>query len=283
MAFNMVEKHSSAYSVTWSINDIIYTEKTPYQKLFIIETEEFGRALVLDDILQTTINDEFYYHEMIAHVPLFTHANPRRVLIIGGGDGGTAREVLKHKCVEQIDLVDIDERVIAVCRKYLPELACSFDNPKVNVLITDGVKYVKSQKNKYDVVIIDSTDPEPMGPAVQLYSSDFYQSVYRCLNDDGLFVAHTDSPCFSFGRDNFRDFWHRINAYFPLTKAYITCVPSYISGYWSFTLGSKRYDPIRDYRHDTSIKTRFYTSELHRACFVLPRFMQELIAKKPKE
>lgn len=190
---------------------------------------------------------------------------------------------MKHKCVEQIDLVDIDERVIAVCRKYLPELACSFDNPKVNVLITDGVKYVKSQKNKYDVVIIDSTDPEPMGPAVQLYSSDFYQSVYRCLNDDGLFVAHTDSPCFSFGSDNFRDFWHRINAYFPLTKAYITCVPSYISGYWSFTLGSKRYDPIRDYRHDTSIKTRFYTSELHRACFVLPRFMQELIAKKPKE
>lgn len=281
MAFHMVEKHSPAYSVTWGIKDIIYTEKTPFQKLSIIETEEFGRALVLDNVLQTTINDEFYYHEMITHVPLFTHANPSRVLIIGGGDGGTAREVLKHKSVERIDLVDIDERVIAVCRKYLPELSCSFDDPKVNVIITNGVDYVKKQKSKYDVVIIDSTDPEPVGPAMELYSRDFYQSINQCLSDDGLFVAHTDSPCFSFSR--FQKIQYQINACFPLTNVYITCVPSYVSGYWSFTIGSKHYDPLQDYRQDSLMKTRFYTGELHRACFVLPRFMQELIAKKPKE
>lgn len=279
MSFFMVEEHSPAYSVTWGINDIIYTEKTPYQNLSIIETEEFGRALVLDNILQTTINDEFYYHEMIAHVPLFTHADPRRVLIIGGGDGGTAREVLKHKSVESIDLVDIDECVIAACRKYLPELSCSFDDPKVNVIITNGVEYVQKQKSKYDVIIIDSTDPFPEGPAMDLYSRDFYKNVYHCLKDDGLFVSHTESPCFSFSRHIFQEIQKRINACFPLTNVYITCVPSYISGYWSFTIGSKRYDPLRDYRHDSSIKTLFYTGELHKACFVLPRFMQEIIAK----
>jgi spermidine synthase len=276
----MMEEHSSAYSVTWGIKDIIYTEKTPYQSLSIIETEEFGRALVLDRVLQTTIGDEFYYHEMIAHVPLFTHGNPRTVLIIGGGDGGTAREVLKHKSVESVELVDIDERVIAACRKYLPELSCSFDDPRVNVIIANGVEYVQEQKKKYDVIIVDSTDPYPEGPAAELYGKEFYKSVYRCLGDDGLFVAHTDSPCFGFSRPKFQGIRDRINACFPLTNVYIICVPSYISGYWSFTIGSKRYHPVRDYRQDSLMQTRFYTSELHRACFALPRFMQQLIGEK---
>lgn len=279
MTFYMIEEHTPAYSVKWGINDIIYKEETPYQKLAIIDTFEFGRALVLDNALQTTIKDEYYYHEMIAHVPLFTHPEPRHVLIVGGGDGGTAREVLKHESVKQIDLVEIDEQVIKACTKYLPELSCSFADPKVNVIVSDGVKYVKKNKNKYDVIIIDSTDPEPMNSAQKLYSGEFYQSVYECLKDDGLFVAHTNTPSFAFGRKAFQELQKRISAYFPLTKAYIVCVPSYISGYWSFTIGSKKYDPQHSIRTDNTIETHFYTSEMHRACFVLPRFMQELLAE----
>lgn len=277
MTFYMIEKHSPAYKVTWGIKDIIHIEKTPYQTLAIIDTFEFGRALVLDNALQTTVDDQFYYHEMIAHVPLFTHPDPRHVLIIGGGDGGTALEVLKHKSVEQIDLVEIDEQVIKACIKYLPELSRSFADPRVNVIIADGVKYVSENNNKYDVIIIDSTDPEPDGLAYKLYSREFYQDVYKCLKDDGLFVTHTNSPSFAFGREAFKEIYHRINAYFSLTKAYIVCVPSYISGYWSFTIGSKRYDPQRDYRSDDTMETQFYTSEMHKACFVLPRFVHELI------
>ncbi|MFY9139141.1 MAG: polyamine aminopropyltransferase [Thermacetogeniaceae bacterium] len=278
MTFYMIEKHSPAYKVTWGIKDIIHIEDTPYQKLAIIDTVEFGKALVLDDALQTTVDDEFYYHEMIAHVPLFTHPNPRHVLIIGGGDGGTALQVLKHKNVEQIDLVEIDEQVIKACIKYLPELSCSFADPRVNVIIADGINYVGENKNKYDVIIIDSTDPEPDNPALKLYSREFYQSVYECLKADGLFVAHTNTPSFAFGKKAFKEIYNRINACFPLTKAYIVCVPSYISGYWSFTIGSKLYDPQQDYRSDDTMETRFYTSEIHKACFVLPRFMHELIA-----
>lgn len=273
MSYHFVEEHSSAYRVQWGINKIIYSEKTPYQNLSIVDFVELGRALVLDDAVQTTIQDEFYYHEMIAHVPLFTHPDPQEVLIIGGGDGGTAREVLKHKSVRRVDLVEIDERVIAACKKYLPELSCSFDNPRLNVIIADGVEYMKRPELEYDVIIIDSSDP--VGPAVELFGRDFYQNVYRSLKPDGIMVAQTDSPCFNAAF--FKKVFLSISAQFPLTKVYLVCVPSYISGFWSFTIGSKKYNPVQDYRKEPVVTTRFYTPELHKASFVLPRFIEELI------
>ncbi len=273
MSYQFVEEHSSAYKVQWGINEVLYSEKTPYQNLSIVDFVELGRALVLDDAVQTTIQDEFYYHEMIAHVPLFTHPDPQDVLIIGGGDGGTAREVLKHKSVRRVDLVEIDERVIAACKKYLPEISCSFDDPRLNVIIADGVEYIKRPENEYDVVIIDSSDP--VGPAVELFSKDFYQNVYHSLRPDGIMVAQTDSPCFN--AKFFKEIFFSISAQFPLTKVYLVCVPSYISGFWSFTLGSKKYNPVEDYRKEPVIATRFYTPELHKASFILPRFIEELL------
>ncbi|MDH7576356.1 MAG: polyamine aminopropyltransferase [Bacillota bacterium] len=276
MTFWLIEDHTPGYSVKWRIHKTIYTEQTAYQHLAIIDTVEFGRALVLDGIIQTTVSDEFIYHEMIAHVPMFTHPNPRQVLIVGGGDGGTAREVLKHPTVEKVDLVEIDERVVAVCRTYLPETACAFADARVNVIIENGLDYVGKQKGKYDVLIVDSSDP--VGPATELFRKEFYDSVFRSLKDDGLFVAQTDSPFFSqkiFQRIN-RD----IRSIFPRVNVYLACVPSYISGYWSFTLGSKFYHPLQDYRVNNLIKTRYYTPELHKACFVLPRFIQELVEGK---
>jgi len=269
-----VEEHTPSYKVTWGIKDIVYTEETPFQSLAIVDTLELGRALVLDGAIQTTIKDEFYYHEMLAHVPLFTHPDPQSVLIIGGGDGGTAKEILKHKNVKRVDLVEIDERVIAVCREYLPELSCSFDDPRMNLIVADGVKHVQDSELEYDVIIIDSSDP--VGPATALFSNDFYKNVYKSLKDDGLMVAQTDTPCFNAAF--FQQVYSRISTYFSLSRVYLSCVPSYISGFWSFTLGSKKYDPVLDYRKEF-LSTRYYTPELHRACFVLPRFLENLIAE----
>lgn len=277
MAYQLVEEHSPDYKVSWGIKNIVYSEETPYQSLSIVDTIELGRALVLDGVVQTTVKDEFYYHEMIAHVPLFTHPEPQQVLIVGGGDGGTAREVLKHKSVKRVDLVEIDERVIAACKKYLPEVSCSFDDPRMNVIIADGVKYMREPGDEYDVIIIDS--PDPVGPAVKLFCEDFYKNVYNSLKPDGLLVAQTDSPCFDAAF--FQKIYWRISAQFPLTRVYLSCVPGYMSGFWSFTVGSKKYDPVRDYRREP-VSTRYYTPELHRASFALPRFIEELLIGAPE-
>lgn len=273
MGFWLIEDHTAGYSVKWQITKIIHTEQTPYQHLAIVETVEFGRALVLDGIVQTTVADEFIYHEMLVHVPMFTHPDPRRILIIGGGDGGTAREALKHQCVEQVDMVEIDARVVDACRAYLPELSCALSDPRLNLIIDDGVRYIQSQKDKYDVVIIDSSDP--IGPAVELFGKEFYENVYRALKGDGLFVSHAESPFFY--RDVFQRVYKNIKSTFPLARVYLTCVPSYISGFWSFTLGSKQYHPVKDYRKYQLTDMKYYSPEIHQASFVLPVFLSKML------
>jgi len=275
VAFWLIDDHTPGYGLMLRIDRTVYSEQTPYQHLAIVDTTEFGRALVLDGIIQTTVADEFIYHEMIAHVPLFTHPQPRHVLIIGGGDGGTAREVLKHSSVERIDLVEIDASVVNACRKYLPETACAFDDPRVNVIYGDGVEYVRQRRNLYDVVIVDSSDP--VGPAVELFGREFYSNVYACLKENGVFVAQTDSPTFS--KDLFQRVYHDIKSIFPVTMVYLTCIPSYITGFWSFTLGSKSYHPLKDFREDPEVETRYYTPQLHQACFVLPKSIEKLLAE----
>lgn len=274
----MVERHTPGYSVKWKIRKTLHTEKTPYQELAVVETEELGRALVLDGNVQITRADEFIYHEMIAHVPLFTHPNPRRVLVIGGGDGATVREVIKHPQT-QVDLVEIDERVIENSRQYFPELGEAFKDPRVQVIIDDGIEYVKRTDKQYDVVLIDSSDP--IGPAVGLFSEDFYQNVYQILNSDGIMVSQTESPLFY--KKFFSEVYNTLSRVFPITQVYLTCVPSYIAGFWTFSMGSKKYRPLQPARVPETEKKwnfRYYTPEVHKAAFALPRFVQELLTDK---
>ena len=255
------------------VKETLYTEKTPFQELAILNTHEFGRTLVLDGAIQTTIRDEFIYHEMITHVPLFTHPEPKEVLVIGGGDGGTIREVLKHKEVEKARLVEIDRRVVELSRQYLPEISCGLDDPRVEILYEDGIKHLKEARDKYDVILVDS--PDPVGPAVGLFTREFYQSVYDALKEDGLFVAQTESPFFN--QDIIPGIFKNIKSIFPITRMYLAFVPTYPGGIWSFTLGSKDYDPLSTLTQKTPIPTRYYTSRLHRAAFVLPRYVEELL------
>ena len=259
------------------VSRVLHRERSRYQDIAIVDTPGLGRMLVLDGIVQTTVKDEFVYHEMIAHVPLMSHPNPRRVLIIGGGDGGTVREVVKHTSVERVDLVEIDERVIALCREYMPELSASFDDPRVNVIVGDGIEHVKKVQGEYDVVIVDSSDP--VGPAVGLFREEFYRDVYRALDDGGLMVAQTESPfCMP---QLVRETATAVGRAFPpRAYVYLATVPVYSLGEWSFTVGSKGPDPSQPRLPEDAplpFPTRYYTLELHRAAFALPRYVQELL------
>lgn len=264
-------------AMTYKVNKTIVTKKTRYQDLAIVDTDIFGKMLVLDGIVQLTEKDEFVYHEMIAHIPLFTHPNPRKVLVVGGGDGGTVREVLKHPSVQNVVLCEIDGDVIAECKKYLPQVSCGLNDKRCTIIVGDGISYVKEHKNEYDVVIVDSTDPFSI--AEGLFKGNFYRDIYESLTDDGMFVAQTESPFYL--PDTVRKVFNDAKSVFPITKLFMAAIPTYPGGYWSFTIGSKKYDPSNvDIDSIPEIGTKYYTRELHKACFVLPKFIRDIIGEQ---
>lgn len=273
MGIWFTEQQTANFGITAKVNQTLAALKTDFQELQMLETEEWGNMLVLDDMVMTTEKDEFVYHEMVAHVPLFTHPNPKRVLVVGGGDGGVIREVLKHKSVEKATLVDIDGKVIEYSKKFLPSIAGSLDDPRVEVLVDDGFMYIAKSKNEFDVILVDST--EPVGPAVNLFSQGFYAGISRALKADGIFVAQTDNPWFK--ADLIHQVFHDVKDIFPVTKLYTANIPTYPSGLWTFTLGSKIHNPLKvKEERFTDIETKYYTPELHFASFALPKFVKEL-------
>ncbi|MFR9711363.1 polyamine aminopropyltransferase [Paenibacillus sp. MB22_1] len=268
------EKQTPVFGITAKIRETLVTEKTEYQDLAMLDTEEFGRMLVLDGMVMTTIKDEFVYHEMMAHPALFTHPNPKRVLVVGGGDGGVIREVIKHPEVEQAVLVEIDGKVIEYSKKYLPEIAGGLDNPRVDVQVADGYMHIIESKNQYDVIMVDST--EPVGPAAPLFERGFYQGIYEALKDDGIFVAQTDNPWFK--ADLIQKVNKDVKEIFPIVRVYGANIPTYPSGLWTFTMGSKVYDPLQvDETKIPELDTKYYTPRLHKAAFVLPKFVEDLV------
>ncbi|MDU0333103.1 MULTISPECIES: polyamine aminopropyltransferase [Paenibacillus] len=268
------EKQTPVFGITAKIRETLVTEKTEFQDLAMLDTEEFGRMLVLDGMVMTTIKDEFVYHEMVAHPALFTHPNPKRVLVVGGGDGGVIREVIKHPEVEQAVLVEIDGKVIEYSKKYLPEIAGELDNPRVDVQVADGYMHIIESKNQYDVIMVDST--EPVGPAAPLFERGFYQGIYEALKDDGIFVAQTDNPWFK--ADLIQKVNKDVKEIFPIVRVYGANIPTYPSGLWTFTMGSKVYDPLQvDETNIPELDTKYYTPRLHKAAFVLPKFVEDLV------
>lgn len=268
------EKQTERFGITAKIKETLHTEQTDFQKLDMIDTEEFGKMLVLDGMVMTTEVDEFVYHEMVAHVPLFTHPNPRNVLVVGGGDGGVIREVLKHPSVEKATLVEIDGKVIEYSKKYLPTIAGALDDPRVDVQVDDGFMHIAKAENEYDVIMVDST--EPVGPAAKLFEKGFYEGISKALKEDGIFVAQTDNPWFH--KELITNVFRDVKEIFPITRLYTANIPTYPSGLWTFTIGSKQHDPLQVEEsrfHD--IETNYYTKELHKACFALPKFVANLV------
>ncbi|ERN51793.1 polyamine aminopropyltransferase [Alkalihalophilus marmarensis] len=268
------EKQTERFGITAKIKRTLHSEKTDFQQLDVVETEEFGNMLVLDGMVMTTEKDEFVYHEMVAHVPLFTHPNPKHVLVVGGGDGGVIREVLKHPSVERATLVEIDGKVIEYSKKYLPSIAGALDDARVDVQVDDGFMHIAKAENEYDVIMVDST--EPVGPAVKLFEKGFYEGISRALKEDGIFVAQTDNPWFH--KDLITQVQRDVREIFPITRLYTANIPTYPSGLWTFTIGSKKHDPLEvaDERFH-EIETNYYTKDLHKASFALPKFVSDLV------
>lgn len=265
------ERQLETLAISCVVKKILHAEKTPYQEIKVLETEPFGLMLTLDDVIQTTVFDEFVYHEMIALVPLNAHPDPKRVLVIGGGDGGTVRECVRHPSVEEVTLVEIDARVVEVSRQYFPQLSSGLDNPKVKICYEDGIKFLEGRESAYDVIIVDSTDP--VGPAKGLFEEPFYRRIERALAPEGILVAQTESPFYNLDLlQGIHGIWRRI---FPVVRIYQGVVPTYPGGLWSFTLGSKKHDPLA-VRGRVIETGRYYSLAVHQAAFVLPSFLSQM-------
>jgi spermidine synthase len=253
----------------------LWSGRSALQHVEVLDTIPFGRALVLDGALQITEADEFCYHELLVHIPLLAHSRPRRVLIVGGGDGGCLRHVLMHS-VEEVVQVEIDELVVRVCGEWLPNLAQgAFKDPRARLVIGDGAAYLGSAADQFDVIVVDSTDP--VGPAERLISKDFFELASSALRPEGMLAIQTGSPLLM--PDELRTARHGLARAFPLAATYVGHVPSYPGVLWSFTVGSKRDDP-REPRRAPTFETRYYTPDVHRAAFALPAYLNAAFSER---
>lgn len=263
--------------------NFLYKEKSPYQKVEVIDTYAYGKMLTLDGMVMTTEKDEYVYHEMMIHVAMQTHPNPKKVLIIGGGDGGCVRELTRYENIEKIVMVEIDQLVIDACKVHLPDIASALEHPKLELLVKDGIEYVLNAKDgEFDIVFIDSTDP--IGPAEGLFSEDFYKNVNRILNDKGIMIVQSESPRFNV--EVFREIYHCFRGIFGRNNVhtYLIAVPTYPTGNWSMAYCSKGgIHPTKDFDADKAKSfsekndLKYYNEEIHKATFALPGFVKKLL------
>jgi spermidine synthase len=263
--------------------EVFYDVQSPFQRVRILESYKYGKMLALDDMVMTTEEDEFHYHEMISHPAMFLHGDVRDVLVIGGGDGGTVRELLRHPNVNKVTMVEIDEEVIKACKAFLPQIAASFDHPKLNLIVDDGIKYVKeAAASSYDLVIVDGSDP--VGPAEGLFSVEFYQHCYRTLRENGILVAQGESP--KFNEKAFRELNHTLQGIFGADNCPISLffVPTYPTGMWCFQYGMKskglserKVDEERIAVFCDEHGLRYYNEGIHSSTFAVPTFVKKLL------
>ena len=269
----VTEYFKDFYGMKYRIDKTLFSGKSDFQAVDVVETRGHGKMLLNDGLVMVTERDEFVYHDMICHVPLFVHPNPKNVLVIGGGDGGTAREVLRHPGVEKCTMVEIDEMVVNACREHIPQTSRDLDHPKMNLIIGDGVKFVKETKEKFDVILVDSTDP--IGPAQPLFGIEFYEDIFDCLTDDGIVVSQGESPWYEVEMQT--KLVEILNKTFPIVKLYNFHNLSYPGGFWSFSFASKKYHPLRDFKEErvaeSGLKFDYYNEGIHRGAFALPQFM----------
>ena len=273
------ENHTKNVQLSIKVDKQLYSGHSEFQRIDIFESKEFGRFLTLDGYMMLTEKDEFIYHEMIVHVPMAVHPDVKKVLVIGAGDGGVIRELTRYPSVEQIDLVEIDEEVVSVCKEYLPQTACKLEDPRVHITYQDGLKYVRRKQGDYDLIIVDSTDP--FGPGEGLFTKEFYGNCYKALKDDGIMVNQHESPFYDEDAVAMQRAHKRIIESFPISKVYQAHIPTYPSGHWLFGFASKKYHPILDLQADKwtalSLPTKYYNLNLHRGAFALPNYVEELL------
>ncbi|MDD3030578.1 MAG: polyamine aminopropyltransferase [Alphaproteobacteria bacterium] len=275
------ERVGAGLTQRFKVNRWLYKDVTPFQKISIFENDTMGRVMVLDGYVQTTTADEYMYHEMLAHVPLFGHGKAKRILIIGGGDGGTLRRCLEHTDVEHVTMVEIDRRVVEAAKKWMPEISAgAFEDPRCLLIIGDGLSFVKKTEEKFDVILVDSTDP--VGAATRLFTQEFYKDCRNCLASGGVLAPQSGMPFFQ--KDEARNTHVYLKNLFKDAWFFTTCVPSYYGGHIIFGWATDNVDlrcqterEIGERLKKTKIKTGYYNAQIHVSSFVLPQFMAKII------
>ena len=273
------EQHTENVRFSIKVDKPLYTGQSEFQRIDVLQSSEFGTFLTLDGLMMVTEKDEFIYHDMIVHVPMATNPGIKNVLVIGAGDGGTVRELTRYHSIANIDMVEIDQMVVEVCKKYLPQTACKLDDPRVNLYFEDGLKFVRTKENIYDLIIVDSTDP--FGPGEGLFTKEFYGNCYKALKDDGILVNQHESPYYQAYASSMQRAHKRIKEFFPICRVYQAHIPTYPSGHWLFGFASKKYDPLTDIDEQAwnqlGLKTKYYNTDIHKGSFALPNYVKELL------
>lgn len=281
MEFWFKEKHTDDVQFAIRMDKHIFSEENDNNRIDIFESPEFGRVLTADGYIVMTEKDEFIYHEMMTHIPMAVHPNPKRILVFGAGDGGVVRELLKYPDVERIDMVEVNTGVVEAARKYLPFSASHLNDPKVTIYSQNALRYIRHIVGEYDIIIIDSAGY--YGPGESLLSREFYGSCFKALREDGIMVNQHQSPFYDEDRVETQKAHKRIRLSFPISRVYQAHIPSYPSGYWLFGFASKKYHPTEDLDaarwNKRGIKTNYYTTNLHRGCFALPAYVERMLEK----
>ncbi len=282
MDFWFSEMHTNNVKMSIRVEKQLFSGTSDFQRIDVFESEEFGRFLTSDGSVIFSEKDEFTYDEMIVHVPMAVHPNVRRVLVIGGGDGGVARELSYYDEIEHIDVVEPDEMFVDVCREFFPDNAKGLDDPRVEVSNRDGLRFLRGMQDEYDLIINDSTDP--LGHTAGLFTKEFYGSCYKALRDDGIMVYQHGSPFFDEDEETCRAMHRKAYKSFPISRVYQAHIPTCPSGYWLFGFASKKYHPLRDLDakrwNARGIKTWYYTTNLHTGSFMLPKYVEDMLEEE---
>ena len=273
------EQHTPNVKFSLKVDRQLFSETSEFQRIDIFDSAEFGRMLVLDGKIMLTEKDEFIYHEMIAHVPMCANPEVKKVLLVGGGDGGTARELLKYDTIEKIDLVEIDEVIVHACKKFIPQTAACLDNPRVKIFYEDGLKFIRRVEDEYDLIIVDPTDP--FGPGEGLFTKEFYGNCRHALKADGIMVNQHENPYYSKDAAAMQRAHKRIGDSFPVSSVYQIHIPTYPSGHWLFGFASKKIHPIADANFEKwqalNVQTNYYNTKIHSGAFALPTYVEKLL------
>lgn len=276
------EKHTPNVKLSMHIDKQIYSGKSDYQRLDVFESSQFGRVLTSDGEIVFSEEDEFVYDEMVTHVPMAVHPNVKKVLIFGGGDGGVATSFTQYEEIECIDIVEPDELMVEVCKKYFPQQAAGLEDPRVHIYYQDGLHFLRSIQNEYDLIVNDSNDP--FGHEEGLFTKEFYGNCYKALKDDGIMVYQHGSPFFDEDEVACRSMHRKVFKSFPISRVYQAHIATCPSGYWLFGFAAKKYHPLKDLDEERwnrrNIKTWYYTTNLHVGAFMLPKYVEDLLEEE---
>lgn len=269
----------NTFSMGWKVKKVLHSEQSEFQKIDVVDTHAVGKLLLLDGKTMVSNLDEFVYHEVMAHIPFMVSRNCKKVLIIGGGDGGVVREFAKHESIEQIDLVEIDERVIEVSREFFPECTSALDDKRVNILPRDGFAFIKQKKNEYDVIIIDSTDPEDF--ASGLFTAEFYTDVYEALTDEGIMMNQTENPFLD--EWDIKKIYQNMRKSFPFVQSFTAPMSIYPGVFWTFGFSSKKHNGTNinpekvQKMQGLERSLKWYNMDWHRGAFAISNFHKKKI------